>query len=527
LMVHRGTSHESALSAAPAVLVLDAFNGGGNQAALRQDSTISEMSLKEILSSVQDHETLRGGIQLNLASRTEQRLANEGGTFTFGAVVDPSGRVIATPLENYQRTLQGLPGYGPSTFSIAHGDPVIGFRDWQLSTFIQDDVQHGNTVTYSLGLRHDMQKYARLWLLDFAPRGGIAWAPGGSGTHIFRTAAGLFYSMVPPEVTLDPIRYNGVNTVQLVVDHPTFFPAIPATFDSTTALSSVRLNQRVYAPMTMATTSSYEWQATKTLSASVAFTYQRGYRLLRTLNINSPNPSTLLRPYANLGPVLKFDSSGQSDARELRVALRRSLTRLSLFGTYSLRFSNSSTDNLYTTAADFRTLQGEYGRAADDQRHQVVFGSVVSLSHDWSFSSLLTLGSGRPFNITTGFDNNGDLVFEDRPSIGIPGAPGVVTTPIGNFDVHPASGQPTIARNAGQGPSEVTLNAGLAKTLRFGGDAHPSGTQRYVVFSVNGLNLTNRVNYTQFNGVVTSPLFGTANRAQDARRFELSARIGF
>ena len=39
--------------------------------------------------------------------------------------------------------------------------------------------------------------------------------------------------------------------------------------------------------------------------------------------------------------------------------------------------------------------------------------------------------------------------------------------------------------------------------------------------------MTNRVNFADFNGVVTSPLFGAANRALNPRRIELSARFGF
>jgi hypothetical protein len=193
-----------------------------------------------------------------------------------------------------------------------------------------------------------------------------------------------------------------------------------------------------------------------------------------------------------------------------------------------LRSSRSDTDGPYTIAADSRTLQGEYGRAADDERHHVVFGSAINFPHDWSLGTLLTIGSGRPFNITTGFDNNGDLLFVDRPAAASSGRPGLITTPFGTFDARPSAGEPMVVRNAGQGPSQVVLNVGIAKSLQLGKDAgSASGSPQYLIFSANVENLTNRINYTDFNGVVTSLTFGRPNRALNPRRIELAARFGF
>ena len=82
-----------------------------------------------------------------------------------------------------------------------------------------------------------------------------------------------------------------------------------------------------------------------------------------------------------------------------------------------------------------------------------------------------------------------------------------------------------IPRNAGQGPSQFALNIGVAKTLR------PAGTQPgngpYVIVSLSAENITNRINFIDFNGVVTSPMFGLSNRAYSPRRVELAARVGF
>ena len=185
----------------------------------------------------------------------------------------------------------------------------------------------------------------------------------------------------------------------------------------------------------------------------------------------------------------------------------------------------SDTDGPYTIAGDSRTLRNEYGRAADDERHRVVIGSWLSLPWELSMSTLLTTGTGRPFDITTGLDNDNDLLLLDRPGPGAAGDPGIISTAFGNFDVRPGPGGPLIARNAGQGPSQLMLNIGLAKTFRLGSPS--SGSAPYAILGVSAENVTNRVNFTDFNGVVTSPLFGAPNRALNPRRIELSARIGF
>ena len=519
--LHQRTFDDAALTASPAVVVLDTFQAGGNQARLSDHTTTRQVSLSHILSYTDIGQAVRGGVQLDMVDVANQRASNTAGTFIFGAAVDPAGNAIATPLERYLRTLQRVPGYGPSSFSITRGQPSIEFRDWRASAFIQDDEQRSATVTGSLGLRFDLQKHARRSFLNFAPRAGIAWAPAGSPSHTVRAAGGLFYSVIPLEVTSDPLRYDGLQTVDLVVDQPNFFPVVPATLDASVAHPTVRLDHPVYAPMTSAATASYEWHAARALTSSVGYTFRRGDRLLRTIDLNTPTAGALLRP--DLGPMLQFDSTGHSMTHELHSTIRYGVAPVSVFGTYTLRWSRSDTDGLYTVAADSRTLQGEYGRAGDDERHHGVLGTSLSFPHDWSVSALLTIGSGRPFNITTGLDNNGDQLFVDRPAVVPAGTGAAIATPFGGFDANPNPGQLIVVRNAGQGPRQFVLNAGVAKTLRFGGAA----TRRYIIFSASAENLTNYVNYTDFNGVVTSPLFGQPNRALNPLRIELAARFGF
>ena len=519
---------ESANTNSPAVLVLDTFYAGGNQASQHQDRTTADVSVTGAFTRTLDRHAMRFGGRFDSPSFDEIRRMNQGGTWVFGSVVDGSGAILATPLDRYLRTLHGVAGYGPSWFSIVRGDSHVLFRDWQASWFVQDDWRPSANVTLSYGLRHDLQEQSEShW--TFAPRGGLAWTPLGDTRRILRVAGGLFYSRIPADVALDVLRYDGIQVREYVVERPDFFPTIPPAIGTLgTSLPTVRVSDRLDTPRTAAVSASYEWQIAKPVFASVSYTYRRGTRLLRTLNINEPDPVNGVRPRPEVGPVLQFASAGRSTRHVISLTLRRSLTRVSLFGTYTLGSSRSDTDGPYSLPADSTSLEGEFGRAADDQRHHAVAGGVVSLPGDVSVSALLTATSGRPFNVTTGRDDNRDLLFVDRPAVGVPGDPGALVTPFGTFDLSRPAGRPMIDRNTGGGPSQVVLNVGVAKKFFLWHSTAPAGgAAPYLIVSASAENITNRVNYADYNGVVTSPLFGTANRALTARRIEFAARVGF
>ncbi len=48
-----------------------------------------------------------------------------------------------------------------------------------------------------------------------------------------------------------------------------------------------------------------------------------------------------------------------------------------------------------------------------------------------------------------------------------------------------------------------------------------------LTFSIEANNLLNHTNFGAFNGVITSPLFGRPNSADDPRRINLGVRFSF
>jgi hypothetical protein len=198
--------------------------------------------------------------------------------------------------------------------------------------------------------------------------------------------------------------------------------------------------------------------------------------------------------------------------------------RFDLLGQYTFSKSLDDTSGMFSLPANNYDLRPEYGRADYDRRHRFNLISIFHLPVDFRASSIVSINTGIPYNVTTGFDNNGDTVPNDRP--------------------------PGIGRNTGAGPGYASVDFHLSKRIRFakseGKDSgarpagrHASGTLSnpgegrregrwpWVDFGVDAFNVFNRVNFKNFVGVQTSPFFGRANSANAARQLQFSMKFHF
>src|SRR5207247_1147525 len=123
-------------------------------------------------------------------------------------------------------------------------------------------------------------------------------------------------------------------------------------------------------------------------------------------------------------------------------------------------------------------LSSEYGRSSQDVRHRFVITGNFRLPWEVSLSPFVIVASGRPFNITTGRDLNGDTLFNDRPAFATdPTKLGVVVTRWGVFDPNPTTSEQIIPRNFGTGPGSLTTNLRLSRTFGFGKETSTSNRQ--------------------------------------------------
>jgi hypothetical protein len=92
------------------------------------------------------------------------------------------------------------------------------------------------------------------------------------------------------------------------------------------------------------------------------------------------------------------------------------------------------------TPSNSYDLASDWGRSNNDQRHRLQANLQLGYQ-PWGFQMRVNpfWSSGRPYNITTGSDNNGDGTINDRPA--------------------------GVQRNSGNGPSNYNVNVTFSKTF--------------------------------------------------------------
>ena len=193
----------------------------------------------------------------------------------------------------------------------------------------------------------------------------------------------------------------------------------------------------------METSLSVERQLVTNVTLSVSYIGARTLHVLRSRNINAPING--VRPFANVGNIFQYESSGRFNQNQLIVNFNNRLSRkFSLFSTYVLNYANGDTDGANTFPANQYDLSQEYGRSSVDVRHRVSLGgSINALPWRIRLNPFLNWNSGRPFNITTGRDTNHDTrcLLNGRHWPRISSKSGVILTRYGSFDPNPTPGQ--------------------------------------------------------------------------------------
>ena len=542
---NRRQPRSQASTARPAVWVLDAFYAGGNPTAfLKRDSTDTIEAVNHLTRAHGNH-TFKAGLEVSSRHIETFDRSGAGGTFIFGTdverdstgalVTDATGRAISiAPIEAYRRTVMGLPGYGPSQFSIVTGDPSVVLTQRELAIFAQDDWRPSPRLTLSYGVRGQAQTKIR-GIGNVAPRLGMVWAPDWKTPSTFRGGVGLYYGRVDSSLTLEALRLDGQRQRQVVIPRPAFFAELPASFDGAAAsISSIRVKARdIEEPRTITGSLSYERQLPGKTFGSVEFRWRRADRLVRSRRLSIS--------LADRAPVLQYGSTGTSSRREIVAGVRTYVFGQPLFINYTLGVDRNDTDGPATLPADSSSLAGEFAWAATDQRHNLTISGSIALPVGISLSPFVTLGTGRPFNITTGRDNNGDTIFTDRPSLAPAGDPDAIRTATGLWlNPNPRPGDPIIPRNFGRGAGEVNIGLYAYRSIKLTRTASPPATPAapgapeppeprvYTVsLSASAENLINRTNLTGYNGVLTSSAFGQAIRSMGPRRVQVSASFGF
>lgn len=571
----------------PTINVLEAFIGGGSYEGFATNPG-KRLWLRDNLTWTAGNHTRTFGARVRYTRLSEISSYNFGGTFVFAGglspqldagnrpVRDAAGQFVLAPItsiERYRRTLlfrqQGLSaaeiralGGGPTQFSIITGDPLQSVKQTELALFIQDDWRLRPHLIVSLGLRYETQSNIGQ-TPNFAPRFSFAWSPASSekrpSTTIIRGGFGLFFERFDENYTLVTSRYNGINQQQFIVNDPQVLDLFPQVTPVATLAASGAYQQTIRrtaedlrVPYTAQTAISLERRLPRTTTLTASFVGSRTLHAYRLRNVNAPLPGTFvegdqtsgIRPQAKLGNVLQFESSGHANQSRFVLTLNsRPGNKLTLLVNYVLSKSNSDTDSLGVAPANSYDARSEYGRSSFDVRHYLTLSGTISAPLGFRLSPFIIAASGRPFNIVTGRDSNGDSFFNERPAFADDlMKPDVVVTRLGAFDLNPAPGRRIIPRNFGQGPGFFTVNLNMSRSIRVGHAPRSSGRAKAekpfsLTFSIRAQNLLNHINAGLPIGNLSSPRFGLStslaggygggNPSAGNRRLDAQIRFSF
>jgi hypothetical protein len=195
--------------------------------------------------------------------------------------------------------------------------------------------------------------------------------------------------------------------------------------------------------------------------------------------------------------------------------------RTTLFFNYTLADLENDSDGPFSIPAT-GDLSGEWGPGAGDIRHRVSVQLNNQIVRNLLVSFNVSASSGAPYSIRTGIDDNGDLVFNDRPA----GVGRNSERAAWQWTINPAVGyswafgrRPTVLP---PGISVIT-GGGVPTVQTFAQD-----TARYRLQLVLQIqNATNRANYAGYSGTLTSPFFGRPTAVTGTRKVDLGMNLSF
>ena len=489
-------------SADPAVTVIDAFAAGG--AGVDSDRALTSLELANNTDFTIGKHVFRAGVRLEAGAYQLLDARNANGTFTFGS-------------------LEAFRTGRPNTYTRRLGSVETSFSQYQVGLYIQDDFRIGKDLSLSLGIREELQTHVAD-RSNVMPRAGFSWNPFGIKATI-RGGYGIFHDWFGAELYDQSLRVDGVAQRDLLI----LDPGYPDPFTGSAAVvlpgGRVQIDPGLRMPSVHQFSIGAERMFRDAFTVQASYMRQDGRNQLRSINLNAPDAHGV-RPEPGVGTIAQIESTGRLESNRMYLSAnyRIAQTRTMLGVNYILAATKNHADNALSLPADSRNPDAEWGPAAQDVRHRIFTILNFPLPQGVRGNIISQAQSGLPYSITTGRDDNGDGVSNDRPAgIGRNTGRGAW-----RWDLHAR-----VSRGFGFGGEREGGDGPMIRS-RVGGDDGPvmmtmerSNARFRVDFYVQGFNLLNRTNYLNFSGNQQSPFFGLPTSAGPARRVELGMQFAF
>src|SRR5690349_9538975 len=376
------------------ILVPGAFNNGSAQR--RGGRRQLEFELDDNVDYALEKHGVRFGVQLETGGYKSDDSTNAFGTFQF------------SDLAAFEAGL-------PAQFTQRIGDPTVKYRQSQFGWYVQDDWRVRKNFTLSYGVRHELQSHVDD-KFNLAPRLGFVWSPKKNGTITIRGGAGIFYDWFAAQTYEQTLRVDGERQRDLVITNPDFpnpFSGAPQTI---LPPSRIQADPDLQIPYVIQTSIGVETNPWKLFRLMTNYQYQRGVHLLHGRNLNAPIAG-LGRPDPTVGNITNIESSAYQSSHRLMVGIGPAKFVQGLFWNinYLLMKNTNEADSPFSLPSNNFTRRADRGPSAADLRHLISGFVSKRLPVGFNISTIFQVTSALPYNITTGFDNNGDTVINDRP----------------------------------------------------------------------------------------------------------------
>ncbi len=502
---------------------------------------------------------MKAGFDFNFIDQSEQSLPlHFGGRYIFATIPATQAPLLGLPpieVSPIVAVRLGIPG----RYVQGYGNSLAPYTYKDFSLFAQDDWRLTPRLTAKVGLRYQVQMwpdvnytvsgYPNTYKFpgdgnNIAPRFGVVWDPRGDHKTTIHGAYGMYFDNLITGLIGITKGINGRDGVRtLVASLPTTIAAWNAPGrrlpEPTTPYPSlvISIDPGLQTPYAHHLSGGVARELPGQMSLSADVIYVRGFDQPSTLDYNPLVPSlgNGRRPADVNGvagtsaSVLQYTSYGETWYRGLTVsAARRFVAGHQLMMSYTLSKAEDNGTDFQSefiaqdsgrgrNAADLTGLplgfdpDSEKGPSLQDERNRFVASGIYMAPRNIELSSIVTIGSGRPYNILAGADLNfdGDGGATDR-------ARGTLT----NIAT-------SAIRNAGTLPMQATVDLRVARRFVFG------RTNVQGIFEV--FNLFNKANYAAVNNVwgtgaypsAPAPTYGKFTQAGPPLQMQFAVKINF
>jgi Carboxypeptidase regulatory-like domain/TonB dependent receptor len=464
---NRILTNTTSVSSAPTLAVQGDFSSGGSSQQNIHDHT-DRWELQNLSTMSLGAHALKFGMRIRDSRDANNADSGFNGTFTFASPTD------------YTTAVQNPAAAAPIQLTYATGAQGVVANVFDGAVYVQDDWKFNPRLTLSGGLRWESQNHVADHS-DWAPRFALAYALDGSkgkqAKTVLRAGYGVFYDRLQIANFLTINRSLAQEQYVVASPNSACFAASVTQFNPTACGAGTAQPKTIYqvapeyrSPYSQQFGASIERQISKVQTATLTYLHSQGVHQLTEINANAPYFPTY---NATLGNLYQYFPEGiyKQDQLILNTNARFN-PNFSVFGFYT--FSVAHTDGSGgSTASNSLNLGHDYGRAAFVSRNQLfLIGNYVG---PWAirFNPFVIAQSGKPYDITSNQDVNGDSFFNDRPGVVsssncTASSTQYLQTSYGCLDTKPVAGETILGNNVGNGPAAVAVNLRISRAFGLG-----------------------------------------------------------